>query len=131
VAKKRKDITGIDELLGGKPGASGTTPAASAKTSRPAAPAPTRKRGQASKPAAGKSAPLVTAGAQQKKDGSSKPMATRVAMSIALDMEAISVREGVPVADLLRFAIGRFVTDYQAGHVELPKEKRITYRLKM
>jgi hypothetical protein len=94
---KRKDITNLDDLLGGKAGSTGT-----GSTKAPALAAPAA--------------------------GQSRAFSFRLPAELAADFEHIVQTERVSQADLIRFALGRFVTDYQAGKVKLPKEQRYTLK---
>jgi hypothetical protein len=94
---KRKDITNLDDLLGGKAGATGTGPTKGAAPT----PAPTEQ---------------------------SRPFSFRLPADLATDFDHIVQAERVSQADLIRFALGRFVEDYKAGKVKLPKEQRFTLK---
>lgn len=100
---KRKDVTSLDDLLGGKAGATGTGPAKSAA------------------PAAGKQPRQAT-----REKG--LIISFRLPPDLADEFEAILDQERVSMADLSRFAMARFISEYKAGKVKLPKEQRYTIK---
>lgn len=57
-------------------------------------------------------------------EGTSPMIGARIDKELRADFEAIAKREGVYLSDLLRWLIRRFVADYDAGRVELPKRPR-------
>ena len=127
---KRKDITNIDELLGGKPGASGTTPKAT-----PAATVPprsgARKRAPKSSPAgsdqkvrkaAGKARDSKALAAEYDRYG--QPWAVRLPPALIAELKRIAKREGVNYNALTRWALQQFTINYKAGRIDLGKAKR-------
>ena len=127
---KRKDITNIDELLGGKPGASGTTPKAT-----PAAPVPPRSGAPKRAPKAASDQLVSTGQARpaQARDGKAlaaeydrygQPWAVRLPPALIAELKRIAKREGVNYNALTRWALQQFTTNYKAGRIDLGKAKR-------
>jgi len=123
---KRKDITSLDELLGGKPK---STPAPT-----PAATQSPRKARPKSSPAGSdqlvskaKTRPLKARddqalASEYKRYG--KPWAVRLPPAIVADLKDIARRESVDLQDLTRYALTQFVKDYRAERVNLGKAKK-------
>lgn len=65
--------------------------------------------------------PVETAPTATPRSGKTSPLAVRVPDTVIADIGDIAQREGVAVADLLRFMVGHFIADYQAGKVKIDK----------
>ncbi len=124
---KRKDITSLDELLGGKPK---STPAPAATQSpRKARPksSPAGSDQLVSKAGKGKTRPLKARddqalASEYKRYG--KPWAVRLPPAVVADLKDIAQRESVDLQDLTNYALTQFVKDYRAGRINLGKAKK-------
>ena len=123
---KRKDITSLDELLGGKPKSTpAPTPAATQSPRKARYPSPPVgsdqlvSKGKA-RPAKARDAKALAA----EYDRYGKPWAVRLPPALIADLKRIAKREGVNYNALTRWALQQFTADYKAGRVDLGKAKR-------
>lgn len=137
MASKRKDITNLDDLLGGKPGATGTAPqSASPPADIPRARLPVTPTDPAVTPAAESTArtrPIKTRDDQslaREYAQYGKPWAVRLPEQVIADLKEVARHENIDLQTLTRWVLQQFVADYQASRVDIDRIKKpIRYQL--
>jgi len=60
-----------------------------------------------------------------------KPASYRLPEPLVEQLKQIAQTERVKISDLVAFALQRFVTDYEAGQITLPKSEAAHYNLNL
>ena len=127
---KRKNITNLDDLLGGKPGATGTTKTppkpAPKKTPAPAKAKPIVKTQTRPAPAL-KKAKRTSATLEKEYKLYGKPWAVRLPPALIEELKQTAQREDTNYNALTHLALQLFIDNYKAGRIKLgfvKKDKR-------
>ena len=136
---KRKDITNLDDLLGGKQGATGTGKSSVTlkdgtqrkRATRSTWPAMNQKGTARSKPTPAassdqlvKSKPRSAATIKREYKRYGQPWAVRLPTPLINELKRIADREGLNYKALTGWALQHFAADYKAGRINLAKVKR-------
>lgn len=126
---KRKEITGLDELLGGKQGATGDKIRVTNNQARSGVTLKTRGKPAAAARTDQLVKPKRSATAiKQEYQRYGKPISFRLPIKLDVEIERIAKAEGVGKTDLVRYLLDHFTKEYKRGSWPLKKQAK-TYKL--